>query len=137
MRKKSQVSTEYLILVGFLLIILFPAALLAFNLYGESESLIHIRQAQQAVNMIVNEAESIFYQGPPSMIKMNVYFPPNVDSILIHESEIIVSIKRREGIEDIAVPSNVKLSGGILSRQGNQRIKIQTDGSVVHIENVN
>lgn len=131
--KKSQASTEYLILVSFVLILILPFSLFAFNSFRDNRDLMIVRQTEQAANLISGEAENVFYQGPPSMSKVKVYIPNNVFSASVSGYEISFRIKTEDGIDDVVAISGANMTGTIPSTPGYHFVTITTQGDVVVI----
>lgn len=131
--KKGQISTEYIILIAFLLTIIIPLGLYSLQMYQEQKDGLSLKQAERAGFLIINEAESIFYQGPPSMSNLKVYFPPNVFDIQIDGRYMNIRLKTKDGIQDVLIPSKVNVTGSIEEYQGMHYINIKTTGEYVEI----
>ena len=84
MKERGQISTEYLILVGVILIILIPALVLWGVYTVNSRQTTNRAQAQEAALTIVKRAESIYYLGEGSQNVAQVRVPQGVRAIEVY-----------------------------------------------------
>lgn len=125
--KKSQISFEYLIIMGFVTLILITVLGIALFYTSSVEDQIQITQMNNYANKIISTAESIFYSGKPSKATITVYLPKNIQDIQISEDNLIISIRTSTGLNTIAFGSNVPISEGVVNlatTSGIKRIEI-------------
>jgi uncharacterized protein (UPF0333 family) len=83
LNKRSQFAVEYLLVVGIGLIILIPSIILFYNYSTtQSEETISVRINNIGRN-IVNNAETIYFMGPPSRRTLEEEFPNKIFNISI------------------------------------------------------
>lgn len=123
--KKSQISMEYLIVVGFVTFIIVGVLVIASVYSGAIRDKIKMTQLSDFANKITSTAEYVFYAGQPSKATIVLYLPEGVSSIEITANSIIFKIDTSSGVNTIGFLSKVPLTGSIGSSQGLKRIQVQ------------
>jgi hypothetical protein len=131
--RKAQAVMEYMILVGFLVIITIPLILVYNTQYKGTSMQIVTNQADQIGQKIADTAESIYSLGQPSKTTIKVYMPQQIKNITIENNEIIFSIDAGKGAGEVVKMSNVPISGTLKSNAGLHYITVQSAGSYVNI----
>ena len=131
--KKSQVSVEFVSVVGFTMLILIPLIIAYYQNTSESTFRIRGEQVYKVMNEIVDNAEVVYYLGPPSKVTLKAYIPRGIDSIVINGKEIVFRLKFEGKISELSVVSKVNLSGSIDSSPGIHNIVIQAREGYVSI----
>ena len=126
MKKRGQISTEYLIVVGFVGFLVLSVLGIAYYYTNSIRDQIRMNQLQSFGNKIITSAESVYYSGVPSRSTINAYLPDGVSSIIVADREIIFSISTSTGINTLSFRSNVKLRliGQISMGEGSKRIQM-------------
>ena len=124
MLRRGQVSTEYLIVIGFVVFLVLGIIGIAFFYTSTTNEQIKVSQVSNLANKIVSSAESVFYAGEPSKLTLTGYMPIGVNSIQILSGEIVVNMTTSSGITIMSFSSNVPLSGNISSNEGVKRIEV-------------
>jgi len=75
---KSQVSIEYLMIIGFVTIITIPLVFLFYKYTAESSDEIITYQINQIANKIVDAAETVYFLGKPSQTTIKVNIPNQI-----------------------------------------------------------
>jgi len=122
--KRGQASFEYLILVGFVTLIIsgiFAVALLYTN---SSQDNVRITQITNFANKIISSSESMFYAGEPSKTTITAFLPEGVKNITIAENTLIISVQISSGLNVIGFPSKVNITGDITHTPGIKEIVI-------------
>jgi len=133
LKNKAQVAMEYMILVGFLVVITIPLILVYNTQYKGTSQQIIANQAEQIGQKIVDTAESIYYLGQPSKTTIKIYMPQQIESITITDYEIMFQLMSSKGTEDVVKLSSVPLNGTLPTTSGMHYITIQSVGSYVNI----
>jgi uncharacterized protein (UPF0333 family) len=131
--RKAQAVMEYMILVGFLVVITIPLILVYNAQYKGTSMQIVTNQADQIGQKIADTAESIYYLGQPSKTTIKVYMPQQIESITIANNEIIFNIDTGKGMGEIVKMCSVPVNGSIQSTAGMHYITVQSAGSYVNI----
>lgn len=135
--KKGQISTEYLIVVGFIVfvvLLILGAAFLYSSQIGDS---MQTRQIEQFANKIISSAESVKYAGEPSKSTISVYLPSRVTGIQIIGKELVIDFTVSSGLNRVSYLSKVQMNGTILSTSGIKRIRITALQDSVDITGLN
>lgn len=113
--RKSQYATEYLLVVGIGLLILIPSLALFYNYSLDQTDDAVVERIGTIGRTIVNNAETVFYMGPPSRRTLEENFPNKIHNITINSTndgdyyEIRFIIGDRRSVYPFA--SNVPISG--------------------------
>jgi len=124
MFKRGQISTEYLIVVGFVVFLVMGILGVAFFYTSITNDQIKVSQVSNLANKIISSAESVFYAGEPSKLTITGYMPIGVSSFEIMPNEIVASISTSSGVSTISFTSNVPLLGNVSSSEGVKRIEV-------------
>ena len=132
LQKNSQVSVEYLMIMGFVTLITIPLIIIYHTFTQESSENINSVQLQQVAKKVVDAAESIYYIGEPSQTTIRVNIPNNVILAKLSDFEVVYRMKTRAGEVDIVQSSAVNLTGSLPTNKSTYLItvKAKTD----HVE---
>ena len=124
LKSKGQISVEYLIIVGFALFII-TILIATYTIYSQhNESVIISKQVQRISMKLVDNAEEVYYYGPPTKNTLKLYFPKNIEDIQIYNNELLFKVHTAGGISDIEAVSEVNLTGNLPSSRGIKYIEI-------------
>ena len=112
MKSKSQISFEYLIIMGFVTFVIIGVLGIAMFYSGGIKDRIKITQMTNCANKIISTAESVFYSGYPSRATITCQLPENIQEISISEDSLVISIQTSSGLMKRAFTSNVPISEG-------------------------
>jgi len=132
-QRNSQISLEYLILVGFVTLAIIPLILIYITFSQESGAEISAAQLNQLGHKIVGAAESVYYLGEPSQTTLVATIPSGIQAVNISGNELMFRLKTARGISDIAVYSTVNISGTLPVEAGTYRVVIIASSSGVNI----
>jgi uncharacterized protein (UPF0333 family) len=135
--KRGQISTEYLIVVGFIVffvLLILGAALLYSSQINDS---MQTRQIEQFASKLISSAESVKYAGEPSRSTISVYLPSNVREIQIIGKEIAIDFITSSGLNRVSYMSKVQMNGTISSVYGIKKIRIVALQDSVSITGLN
>ena len=131
--RNAQVSMEYVIIVGFILVIMIPLILIFYEHTSSTNDQVITSQVDMIAKKVVDSAESVYYLGEPSKTRIKVYMPTNVEKVTIYNKEIVFKVKTRSGITAISQLSSVNISGSISETKGIHYINIESKGDYVWI----
>jgi len=129
--KNAQVSVEYVMIIGFALLITIPLILIFYEYTRTTNDQVISSQVDQIARKITDNAESVYYLGEPSKTRIKVYMPENVEEAIISNKEVTFRVKTQSGITDISHISSVNLSGDIAITPGIHYISIESKGDYV------
>ncbi|MBI4438967.1 hypothetical protein HY640_03490 [Candidatus Woesearchaeota archaeon] len=130
---KAQVSTEYMIVLGFALLLTIPGIIIFFSQSGRNVEQINSLQAKQIASRIVDNAEKVYYLGKPSSTTIKVVMPRGVESISVLNRAVVIRISGSGGSSDIVEVSSVNLTGVLAASGGVRQIRIESIGDAVNI----
>jgi len=129
---KGQITIEYMMLVGalfFLIITIF------YFTTTESVKTIQINKAEGVVNSLARTADYLYTLGPGSRDTIEIDMPGNVDSLVIGNKEIVISMGIYGGISDISATTRANVTGSISTTIGINHVNlIVLENGVVQIE---
>lgn len=124
MFRRAQISTEYLIIVGFVVFLVISVLGVALFYTSGSQDQIRFSTLEQFANTIVTNAEEVYYAGEPSLRTVDVYMPQGVTSVSVETNALVFNISSGSGLNVVSFPSDVPLGGSISSSEGLKRLKI-------------
>src|SRR3989338_4478909 len=118
--KKGQISTEYLIIMGFVTFLIISVLGVAFIYVSQIKDNLKVNQVNNFANKIVNSAETVYFAGEPSKITILLYLPQGVKSIATTSSnELTIEILTDSGTNVISYTSSVPITAsGITTTEG-------------------
>ena len=127
---RGQVSTELLIIIGLLLLLLVPLLFYAYNRTNIAKEDIGVQKAEFAAQRMARLADAIGYMGGESRIVDEIQIPPHVTSISVRGNghDIVFTMDSTTGTKEIVKSSAFKIllvgfDRGI--REGNYWVDIQ------------
>ena len=133
MDPKSQVSVEYMLVMGFATLMTIPLLLIYYTYTADSSDSVATSQALQIARKIADSSESVYYLGKPSQTTLKLSFPDNIYSTNLSSKELVFKIKTRNGITDIVQVSAVNMSGSLPTSQGIHIVTITAQDNYVQI----
>jgi len=128
MKRKSQISFEYLIIMGFVTFVIIGVLGIALFYSGSIKDRIKITQMTDCANKIISTAESVFYSGYPSRATISCYLPEGIqDPIIIDGNELVFKLQTSTGKSTTSFASNVQLAGSIMATPGLKKIKLEAN----------
>jgi hypothetical protein len=154
--KRGQISSEYMIVVGFVVFVLIGLAAVAFYYTSIVGDEVKFSQLDDFTKGVIGNSESVFYSGEPSQLVINAYLPEGVREICIVDSatsdcecsvkgviscteviglvgdSLVLQIDAGGGTSTIGYESNVPISWGanpLGINSGNKRIKLTAAAS--------
>jgi len=115
---KSQVSVEYMLVMGFATLMTVPLLMIYYTYSADSSDTVATSQAMQIARGIVDSSEAVYYLGKPSQTTLKLNFPDKISSTNLSNKEVVFKIKTRNGITDIVQISSVNMSGSLPTTQG-------------------
>jgi hypothetical protein len=134
---KSQISFEYLIIMGFITFVIILVLAIALFYSGGVKDRIKITQMTDCANKIISTAESVFYSGYPSIATISCYLPEGIqDPIIIEGKELVFTLQTSTGKPTTSFASNVQLAGYIMATPGLKKIRLEANihGELVDIK---
>lgn len=130
--QRGQLSTELLIIIGLMLLLLVPLIFYAYNRANIAKEDIAIQKAEFAAERLARLADSVGYLGGASAIVDEIEVPENVKSVSIQGSghDIVFEIDSSTGTKQIVKSSAFRIKDdgargiGSISRPGSYWVEV-------------
>ena len=133
-RKKSQISVEYMVIIGFVTLITIPLILIYHSFVQDSGDEITATQVQQIAQKIGDRAESVYYIGEPSQTTLNINMPDMVAAVNLSAGyEIVFKIRTGSGTADIVKGSSVNITGALPINKSSYAITLAAKSDHVEV----
>lgn len=131
--KSGQISIEYLVVIGFVTLLIIVLLGIAFFYTNGVQDQIKERQLEDFVNKVVSSADAVAFAGSPSKVTINAFLPEGITDISINEKDIVFTFGLSSGTNVRSFDSDVSLSGSISAASGTKTIQLtaQDDGTVL------
>ncbi|MEA3431033.1 MAG: hypothetical protein U9R08_07200 [Nanoarchaeota archaeon] len=134
MKKRGQFSLEYLLVVGFALVIIIPITYWGYTSFQESRAEINVAAVNKIGYSIVNNAKNVYYLGKLSRVTLELNFPEGIENITVvtddqvddsgdPTGEILYYLEIDVFDSEILFRSDVPLSGDFIPVNYNPGIK--------------
>ena len=133
MPSKSQVSVEYMLVMGFAALMTLPLLIIYYTYSSDTSDSVTTGQALQIARQIVDSSESVYYLGKPSQTTLKFNFPDNIQSTNLSNKEVVFKVKTNNGVTDIVQVSAVNMSGSLPTTQGIHIITVTAQDGYVQI----
>jgi len=124
LEKRGQISTEYLIIVGFITFFIVVILGLALIYSSQIRDTIKMNELEKFAKKTISSSETIFYAGEPSKSTISVYLPSGVTDIQLIGNEMLFTISLSSGINKISYTSKVPIEGNISTIDGIKKIQL-------------
>jgi len=122
---KGQVSTELLIILGFVVLLMIPLLLLAYSKSSQLMDEMSIAQADIAASRLVHTVEAVGNTGNNASIITEISVPPGVQSFsVVGNREIVFTVRKGSALTEI-----VKLSRFNISMSDEDQKKLAKGGT--------
>ena len=133
MKKRCQVSIEYMALIGITTVVVTALLALSYHYSNDVEQTINTNQLDQLGKQIVDSAESVYYYGEPSKTTMRAFVPQGIRAVTISPNEVSFRVFTQSGETDMSYSSAVPLQGAISTSYGFHNIIIEAREGYVWI----
>ncbi|MCX6742304.1 MAG: hypothetical protein NTX24_03995 [Candidatus Pacearchaeota archaeon] len=93
LRKKAQVSIEYTLVIGLIIVALTIVVAVALSYSTSAKHQIIMNQIDKVGKKIVETTDTVYYLGPPSKATIDLTMPSNIQSILINRAAKSITFK--------------------------------------------
>lgn len=134
MKKRGQVSLEYLAIFSFAVLLTIPLVTVYFLQQNNIHSDIAIARTNRIAQDLVSTAEDVYYMGYPSQRTVEVTFPPGISQVIVHPYGLLFIITTQDRVFEVFRQTNVNLTGEIRSFEGRHVIVVSNKGGYVEFE---
>lgn len=132
MKKRGQISTEYLIIVSFVVFIVLTTLGIALFYSSQIKDAVKFQQLESLTDKVISLAESVYYSGVPTKTSTTAYMPEGIQEIQILGDYLVFNVSTSSGTSVVAYHSNVNLTGTLSKESGIKKIYLNaTKDSVI------
>lgn len=124
MKRRGQISIEYLIVVGFVTLLVISLLGVSYFYASSIRDQIRTNQAKEFAEKVIVESEKIYYAGEPSKTTITAYLPAEVTALWVEEQSIIISIRLSSGLTTTSYTSNVPLELTVSTDPGVKKLSL-------------
>lgn len=129
----GQSSIEYLIMFGFVLVVLIPVWFYANSNINSTNERLQKAYAQNAIERLSTAADMAYVQGSPAKITVRVRMPAGIDAITIKKHEISMRMLTPAGYTDIYGLTAAPLNGSLPEGEGFYTISLTAMAGYVNM----
>lgn len=134
MKKRGQVSIEFITIFGFIFLMTIPLIVIFFDQMGSVQDSISSNHLRNIAIKITDKAETMYYLGQPSKTTIKAYFPERIEYITISDREVVFGYMTTSGTVQEAISiSQVNISGNLSIKPGIHYIVVESSGDEVLI----
>ncbi len=131
--RKSQAALEYLMVVSIALMMLVPVVLEGWQSAAQLGTNINFQKARSAASQIADAAKTVYFQGVPSAMTINVVFPENIILTNVSGKELYFKMKVKDSSTDVVEFFDFNVTGNLSNVSGMHEIYLEALPNVVNI----
>ena len=132
-RKKAQISMEYILITAFSLLVAIPLAILFFQ-YGQNYNEdVTLNQADKVMDEILNAAQTVKYLGEPSQKTITVYFPKDISEVVFTNGYFYMTLNSENTPMTIYRTAPINFTGNVSTSYGLHKLRIRSVNQTVDI----
>ncbi len=121
---RAQVAMEYLLTMGFVLLITLPLIIIYFQETSRLSDTMTNVATERAAAMLTQAADTVYYLGPPSKRTVIIELPDNVRAVELVENALIFNVSTFGGAGQVVAWSVTNLTGNFSVTAGPHRISV-------------
>ena len=133
MNKKGQVATEYMLLIGVLLVIVALLSAYSFFVYNETIASKHLNNSMKNLKQGVN---NVYYLGNGNSMVVEIIFPNGASDISLSGSAIIVTKETYSVVSTDTIVTDAILFGTLPISIGSHDILIENINGDVNLSEI-
>jgi len=125
--KKGQVSTEILMLIGLLLLLMLPVLMYADGRAGVTGEDMTVQRAEFVVQRLSSSVDSVGYLGGAAGLVEEIEIPSNFKNLTVNGRDVIITIDSSAGKKQIVKGTGFRIKSvglGNISKAGTYFIEI-------------
>ena len=134
MKKRGQVSIEFITIFGFVFLMTIPLILIFFDQVGSVQDSVSSNHLRNIAIKITDKAETVYYLGDNSKTTLKAYFPEKIEYINLTNREVVFGYRTASNnIQEAIAISQVNITGSLSTEPGIHYIIIESSGDVISI----
>ncbi|VVB59957.1 Uncharacterised protein [uncultured archaeon] len=134
--QKSQAALEYMMVASIALLMLVPVVLDGWQSTAQLGTNINFQKARSAASQMADAAKTVYFQGTPSVMTINVAFPENIILANVSGKELYFKMKIKDSSTDIVEFFDFNVTGNLSNVSGMHEIYLEALPNVVNITQV-
>lgn len=130
LKKRGQVSVEFVITVGFAMLFIIPLTILLYQYTSQTHEDVSLNQAGLIARTVTDAANEVYYLGHPSTLTVKVFMPEYIEKVNLSGRNIIFT--SYTGF-DIVSTANVNLTGSVSPNSGLRLIQVTAYDNFVNV----
>lgn len=130
---KGQAAIDYFTIISVALLILVPLFLYVNQLLAGYSDDNRISLANDAVNLLGQNADWVYSQGSPAKRTIKIYMPENVEEISLDNKMILFKVKTSAGTADVYYNTVPNLNGFLSTKSGYYYVSLSAFDNYVNI----
>lgn len=123
-KNKGQISTEYLIIVGFVTFIVILLLGVALFYTSQVKDGMKDDQIERFAKKVISSAESVYFSGEPSRTTVSAYLPAGVSGLEISGNEMVFNVSFSSGFNRVSYRGRVPMEGSFPVTEGIKSISL-------------
>ncbi len=119
MKKKGQAAIEFLLVVALMLLVFVPTTFIFMKNTQKTNDKLAISKIDRLARLIINTAEIVYYEGPPSKRTIRGDFPSGISNINILSewdgpiivNQLIINYTASDPDKEMVYDSKVNING--------------------------
>lgn len=131
--RQAQSSMEYLLITGFVLVIIIAIIAVAYSQSAKFSTDVSAAQIQKIGNGIGDAVNAVYYAGPPTKKTLTLQFPTNINYVALANQSIVFNLMGEGGSYDYVVFTQANMTGWLRPFSGIHVVTVESLGSVVNV----
>lgn len=134
MKKRGQYATEYLIVIGFSILLLVPLLSFIVGHYSDITYTFNSYQAYSVVGSIRDSALKVYHLGEGSVTTLSISVPGGIINSSLKNGEVKYTLNPKLNLStEIYVLTPINISGYLPEKQGKYHLRIESRGDHVWV----
>ena len=132
-KSKAQASMEYLMIVGFAMLLTAPLLLIYSQQTTSLNDHLEDSQANKVADKIIDTVNSVYYSGEGAKRTIKISFPENVLSVIINQKLLTLNMDSSHKPYEINRWTEANMTGSLNKFEGLHTIVIENLGTQISV----
>ena len=137
MKKKSQASTEYIVIISLVFSMLLIIAAIDLEILSSGGERFRVTRAKHALDELASAAELVYQEGRGAQTKVYVTMPRNVIASSVRNQTLTINLSAMGSNRTLFRRLDFNVSGTIPTDSGAYWLEVESFGTYVNISNIN
>ncbi len=133
--KRGQISVEYLVIAGFVMMLVIGVLGAGLVYSSRLQTDVNLNQLSTFANKVIQSSETVYYSGEPSRVSITAYLPNGISAIQVSGTDMVFTVSTSTGRDTVSFTSSVplELSGTPTTTSGVKRFELRALSDRVQI----